>query len=80
MTEMSRLRQPALHAALVLAGSALLACSPDVNAPPTDTLDSKLRSALASQGVVALTAPPAQDPNLVALGRLLMFDKILSGN
>jgi cytochrome c peroxidase len=80
MTEMSRLRQPALRATFVLAGSALLACSPDVNAPPSDTLDSTLRAALASQGVVALAAPPAQDPNLVALGRLLMFDKILSGN
>ena len=31
-------------------------------------------------GVVAATAPAAQDPNKVALGRALMFDKILSGN
>jgi cytochrome c peroxidase len=58
----------------------LAACSPDATPSPTDPLDSQLRDALATNGVAPLPAPPVQNANLVALGRLLMFDKILSGN
>lgn len=47
---------------------------------PVDPVDQQLRAAMAQAGVEPLAAPPAQDPNLVALGEALMFDKILSGN
>ncbi|HKV76165.1 MAG TPA: cytochrome c peroxidase [Gemmatimonadales bacterium] len=57
-----------------------VACSGDPVATPTDPLDSELRAALAANGVAPLPPPPLQDANQVALGRLLMFDKILSGN
>lgn len=51
--------------------------APAATQNPTDV---QLRAAMAQAGVVAAQAPPAQDPNKVALGRALMFDKILSGN
>ena len=53
-----------------------VACSGDPVATPTDPLDSELRAALAANGVAPLPPPPLQDANQVALGRLLMFDKI----
>lgn len=64
---------------LVLVAVGLAACSADVT-PPADPLDAQLRSALAANGVASLPAPPAQNAGQVELGRLLMFDKILSGN
>jgi cytochrome c peroxidase len=45
-----------------------------------DEVDALLRAAMADAGVQAAEAPPAQDANMVELGRALMFDKILSGN
>ena len=45
-----------------------------------DEIDALLRAAMADAGVTVAQAPPPQDPNLVALGRALMFDKLLSGN
>lgn len=42
--------------------------------------DAQLLGALNNAGVTALSAPPAQDPALVALGRSLFFDKELSGD
>lgn len=51
---------------------------------PTPTFDAALEAqlrTLASQGgAAALAAPPAQDPDLVELGRMLFFDRELSGN
>jgi cytochrome c peroxidase len=64
-------------AALVLTG----ACdetTPPEGLPPS--IDAQLRRSLDQWGVVPIGAVPAQDPALVALGRALMFDKILSGN
>jgi cytochrome c peroxidase len=55
----------------------LLACGDGAAPDPADT---ELRGLLADAGVTALPPPPAQDPALVALGRALMFDKVLSGN
>ena len=57
----------------------LAACSESAPAPPAD-LDTDLVNALARAGVEVLP-PPVQEPTeLVELGRLLFFDKVLSGN
>ena len=45
-----------------------------------NTNDGAVLLAIRSAGVTPLDAPPAQDPNLVALGRFLFFDKELSGD
>ena len=55
------------------------ACGGDGAAAP-DAVDPVLHQLLAAAGATPLDPPPAQDPALVALGRALMFDKILSGN
>ncbi len=44
------------------------------------SLDAQLRRTLQQWNAVPIAAVPAQNPALVALGRALMFDKILSGN
>lgn len=49
------------------------------NTPP-DSTDIALRGLLHDAEVSPLAPLPAQDPALVALGRALMFDKVLSGN
>lgn len=46
----------------------------------SDSLDSQLQSALRSAGVTSLDAGPLPAAEKVALGRALMFDKVLSGN
>jgi len=52
--------------------------------PPTATfpesIDAQLRRSIGPWGVVPIAPMPQQNPALVALGRALMFDKILSGN
>ncbi len=55
------------------------ACGGDGAAAPAG-VDSYLHALLAGAHATALDPPPAQHPALVALGRALMFDKILSGN
>jgi len=68
--------RPLCVAALLLAA----ACD---ETPPTsfpESLDAQLRRSIGQWGVVPIAAPPQQDPALVALGRALLFDKILSGN
>lgn len=69
--------RPVCVAVLVL----LAACE---ETPPSTTfpltLDNELRRAISPWNVVPIAVMPAQDPALVALGRALMFDKILSGN
>ncbi len=47
--------------------------------PEPPTLDDQLRELLEAQGVEPVTPPPAQDPELVALGQQLFFEKELSG-
>jgi cytochrome c peroxidase len=44
------------------------------------SLDAQLRRSLQNWNIVPVGAVAAQNPSLVALGRALMFDKILSGN
>lgn len=47
--------------------------------PEPPTLDDELRELLTAQGVEPVPPPPAQDPELVALGQQLFFEKELSG-
>jgi len=47
--------------------------------PEPPTLDDELRELLVAQGVEPVPPPPAQDPEMVALGQQLFFDKELSG-
>ena len=61
----------------------LLAAACDETPPTTsfpESLDAQLRRSIGPWGVTPIGAPPQQDPALVALGRALMFDKVLSGN
>jgi len=53
-------------------GSSVSALSPG--------LERQVRQLAADHGVTPLASPPAQRPELVELGRLLSFDKILSGD
>ncbi|HSL71000.1 MAG TPA: cytochrome c peroxidase [Longimicrobiales bacterium] len=64
-------------AAIVLAGCGERISESD---PVIAGIDAQLRQSLTMWGVTAIAPMPAQDPNLVALGRALFFDKILSGN
>lgn len=50
-----------------------------LNEAPSD-LDEQLRSLIDKQGIVRLDPVPTPDPQLVDLGQVLFFDKILSGN
>src|SRR5262245_13390959 len=63
---------------------ALAACdSGSLNQPQSGidpSLDAQLRQTIRNWGVVPILAVNAQDPAMVELGRLLFFDKILSGN
>src|SRR5689334_19204467 len=58
------------------------ACSdaPFVPVDSTPALDAQLRQAIAPWGVVPILPVNAPDPALVSLGRMLFFDKVLSGN
>ncbi|PYP36198.1 MAG: cytochrome-c peroxidase [Gemmatimonadetes bacterium] len=61
----------------------LLAAACDETPPTTsfpESLDAQLRRSIGPWGVTPIGASPQQDPALVALGRALMFDKVLSGN
>jgi cytochrome c peroxidase len=55
------------------------ACGGDSATAP-DAVDPVLHQLLAAAHVTPIDPPPVQNPALVALGRALMFDKILSGN
>jgi len=66
---------------LALAG--LLACDSGTQSDPvlnTASLDIELRQQLGNWGAVPIGATAPQNANLVELGRLLFFDKELSGN
>jgi cytochrome c peroxidase len=50
---------------------------PVVGVQDTDTI---LREALADAGITPITAPEPDTPQLVSLGKMLFYDRILSGN
>jgi cytochrome c peroxidase len=60
----------------------VLACDGRItdSEPVEPGLDAQLRQEIANWGVVPIGAVSAQPPALVALGRALFFDKVLSGN
>ncbi|HXF95337.1 MAG TPA: cytochrome c peroxidase [Gemmatimonadales bacterium] len=61
----------------------LAACDPNVGPPEPPApppVDVQLRQQLDRWGVIPIGPVPRQDPALVALGRALFFDKLLSGN
>lgn len=68
--------------ALWIGLAALAGCEGRITSsdPPEPTVDSQLRQDLARWGVVPIGPMPTQNPTLVALGRALFFDRILSGN
>ena len=69
------------RAAWVAAAGLVLACGADPGSGPRPgQVDAELADVLAAGGVQTLAPPPVPAGNLVELGRLLMFDKILSGN
>lgn len=51
-----------------------------VDGEPPGTVDAQLRAQIRTHGIRALDAAPAQTPEQVALGQVLFFDKVLSGN
>ena len=52
----------------------------DLTTQPPPTIDSQLRATLQQWGAVPIGAVNAPSPALVALGKSLFFDKVLSGN
>ena len=66
----------------MLAVLAVAACdaATTTTEPPSAGLDAQLRADIARWGVVPIGEMPAQNPAVVALGRALFFDKVLSGN
>lgn len=62
------------------AGDELIITDPAALAGSPDALDQKVSDALSLAAVGAVSRPQAESPALVALGKALFFDKILSGN
>ena len=72
------------RAALILGIIAVAACDSDgINTPPPQpalTLDAQVRQSIGRWGAIPIGQMPQQNPAMVALGRALFFDKVLSGN
>ena len=81
MRILAQSKRAAFFAALAAAAS-VAACSdaPFVPVDSTPALDARLRQAIAPWGVVPILPVKAPDPAMVSLGRMLFFDKVLSGN
>jgi cytochrome c peroxidase len=78
---LSRLKRAAsLGALAAVATSAGCSDAPFVPVDSTPALDAQLRQAIAPWGVVPILPVNAPDPALVSLGKMLFFDKVLSGN
>jgi cytochrome c peroxidase len=78
-----RLKPRSLALVLLLALAMLVAAGllwRDQAAAQAATLEAELQALIDRQGLKPLSAPPPQDPALVALGQALFFDKELSGN
>ncbi len=69
-----------LFASLSLAVSLVLAACGFTRDPGNPAADARLREVLAAHQVTPLAPPAYQPPERVELGRMLFFDKILSGN
>jgi len=81
MTHLVRSRRAISNAALAtLAVVAACSDAPFVPVDSTPALDAQLRQAISPWGVVPILPVNAPDPALVSLGRMLFFDKVLSGN
>lgn len=77
-------RQTGASLVLVL-GLFAAACNDDsgtrsITSTSNASLDAQVRQAIGPWGVVPILPVRAQDPALVDLGRMLFFDKLLSGN
>jgi cytochrome c peroxidase len=80
----------AIAACLGVTGLALAACSPDQPTAPTPgpqaagafspELVAEVRELAVQRGIGPLEGPPPIRPQLVHLGQVLVFDKVLSGN
>jgi len=75
-----RRRVTAIGIGVLVLASACDVQTPSDPPPPDPSLDIELRQALQQSGVFPIAPLPEQDPRFVELGRLLVFDKILSGN
>src|SRR5437667_5646821 len=65
----------------ILAVLGVIACDdPNPIEGVPESLDAQLRRQFTQWNIVPIGPSPVQDPAMVALGRALMFDKILSGN
>lgn len=67
---------------VLLAAFALAACDRESSSEPTiePSLDAELRPLLSQWGTIPIAEVRARPPALVALGRALFFDPVLSGN
>ena len=70
---------------VVVVGLFAAACNDDsgsrsITSTSAASLDAQVRQAIGPWGVVPILPVSAQDPALVDLGRMLFFDKLLSGN
>ena len=81
MRNLVQSKRAVLFAALAATASAV-ACSdaPFVPVDSTPALDARLRQAISPWGVVPILPVNAPDPALASLGKMLFFDKVLSGN
>ena len=81
MRNLVQSKRAVLFAALAAAAPAA-ACSdaPFVPVDSTPALDARLRQAISPWGVVPILPVNAPDPALASLGKMLFFDKVLSGN
>ncbi|HXV86471.1 MAG TPA: cytochrome c peroxidase [Gemmatimonadales bacterium] len=77
---MKRAQMLCTAVALVWSSGCDVDVTPPPGPPPSPAIDEQLRQALTPYGVVPIGPMPAQNSAQAELGRLLMFDKILSGN
>jgi len=82
MFTLSALSKRAAFLGAFAAAASAAACSdaPFVPVDSTPALDARLRQAIAPWGVVPILPVNAPDPALASLGKMLFFDKVLSGN
>lgn len=66
--------------ALVMVGTACEYDVPPTTPPVEPGLDAQVRQLIGNWGVIPIGEMPPQDSDVVALGRALFFDPILSGN